>query len=214
MDGQGRLARVEPINAPGSSVELKALPGPVSSTHEAPPAGAPPAAVARHRPVPPPPSWSRRRRRDAVPWSEGRLARLVATRPRRWALFAALLALAGLAFGPTYHSTELKMRGEQFAQAWLRKDFEEVQRYLEPNHENALTLWLEKNVPPDLEGQQPKVDVAVERVGERTADVLVQIKATDKDGLPVRYVFRHRWVEKDGTWFFHPTGILPREVRP
>jgi hypothetical protein len=124
-------------------------------------------------------------------------------------VFAVLAALAGLAFGPTYFPTELKIRGEKVAQAWLRKDYEELQRYLEPHHEDVLAPWLEKNEPPGLEGQQPAVDVAVERLDGRAADVLVQVKATDKDGLPARYVFRHRWVERDGTWFFRPTGVLP-----
>jgi hypothetical protein len=219
MDAAGRLTRVEPAGAsragpkvpPGSKGTGNPTgPAPVKSRPE----GKPPAAESRPRPTPPPSGNRKRPAFAPTPWSEGRLAGLLGSRVRRWTFAAVLLALAGLAFSPSFRSSELRTRGEKVARAWLHKDFEEVQQFLEPNHDGALSLWLAKNAPPDIEGQDPMVTVSVERLDSQTADVLVQVKADDKDGGPARYVFRHRWVEKDGTWYFRPLGILPATAAP
>jgi tetratricopeptide (TPR) repeat protein len=213
MDNAGRLSRVEPAGA--SRAGSKVPPGSRGTGNPAGPApgksrpeGKPSAVESRPRPTPPPSGNRKRLAFAPTPWSEGRLAALLGSRVRRWTLYAALLALAGLAFGPSFGSSELRARGEKAARAWLHKDYEEVQKFLEPNHDGALGLWLARNAPPDLEGQDPTVTVSVERLDSQTADVLVQVKAGDKDGGPARYVFRHRWVEKDGTWYFRPLGGL------
>jgi hypothetical protein len=38
--------------------------------------------------------------------------------------------------------------------------------------------------------------------------VIVQMKAADKAGKPVHLVYRHRWVQKDGTWYFRPPTVV------
>jgi hypothetical protein len=49
------------------------------------------------------------------------------------------------------------------------------------------------------------VDVAVQRNDGKTAEVIVQVRATKENGTPAYFVFRQHWVSRDGVWYVQPT---------
>lgn len=75
-----------------------------------------------------------------------------------------------------------------------------------------MSNWLKQNPPPDVAGQQPgpKVHVAVQRNDGRTAEILIQIQAKNKDGSPAHFVFQQRRVSRDGTWYLKPAISVTR----
>jgi hypothetical protein len=125
----------------------------------------------------------------------------------RWALVGCLLLAVGsaaAAVAPLVFPSPLYSRGERVARAWLRKDADEVRRFTEPSAEADVPQWLERNPPPDLGGQEPAVRISIDNDDGKSAEVMIQFKGQDKAGKPANFVFRHRWVQKDGTWYFRP----------
>jgi hypothetical protein len=116
-----------------------------------------------------------------------------------------LVALIPVLF-PSLFPSELKTRGEKAARAWLAGDVEQFKQYVEPSQVTLAERWLKEDPPPNLTGQEPapSVSVAVEHNDGRTAVVLIQVKAKNKKGMPAFFVFRHRWVSRDGVWYVEP----------
>jgi hypothetical protein len=107
---------------------------------------------------------------------------------------------------PSLFPSELRSRGQKVAEAWLSRDVEKIRLFAEPTLAENIPRWLEATPPPDLNQQNGKanISVAVERNDGNSAEVLIQIKATKANGTPAYYVFRHRWIQRRGTWFLQP----------
>jgi tetratricopeptide (TPR) repeat protein len=178
----------------------------------------PPAPPAPAKPAPPPKAGKPRPKTSA---EESRLRDLMGwmlssakTKSGVGVMAAGVLGLLFLmpVLFPSLFPSKLKKRGTQAVHAWLSKDIEQIKPFVEPSLTGQVPRWLEEAPPPDLAGQEPpRVSVAVQRNDGRTADLLVQIKAKKKDGAPAFFVFRHRWVHKDGVWYVRPgistTGV-------
>ncbi|MGH7222776.1 MAG: tetratricopeptide repeat protein, partial [Gemmataceae bacterium] len=214
-DAAGRLVAATPQEEAGVEVEVWSNTG-ERGKHRVPseakiPAGSKPAPPEKPSPRKKPHARTRPR-----PSSEGRLryagnwiAAVSATRGGRWALGVAavlLVASVGLAVSPLLWPGQLTSRGHAIVRAWLAKDLAKMEQYTDPADKPFLKSWLEKHPPPDLVGQEPSPDVRVSIEGNngRTAVVVVQIAAKDNKGQPAHYVFRHRWLEHGGDWYFHP----------
>lgn len=214
-DAGGRLVEVTPLSEAGVEVEVWSNTGGRSKHHvpsEEKPAASPkppPTNKPGSRKKPPPPARLRGSSEGMLHYAGNWVAAASATRGGRWALGVAvvlLVASVGLAVTPLLWPGQLKTRGQTLVHAWLVKDFPKMEQYTEPADKPSLKDWLEKHPPPDLVGQEPPPDVRVSIEGNngRTAVVVVQIAAKDSKGYPAHYVFRHRWIERGGDWYFHP----------
>jgi tetratricopeptide (TPR) repeat protein len=206
----GTLSKVP---APGIEVEVTSDTG--RSKHRIPvvPETAAARAAKADRPPEPPPKTAKPAPKLTTP-REGRLsyarqwvATVAKTRSGRWAMAAGvlvLLVLVPVAF-PSLFPSQLQKRGQKASQAWLARDVEQIKQYVEPSQVEYVERWLKEEPPPELAGQQPRVDVAVQRNDGQTAEVVIQIRATKDNGAPAYYVFRQHWVSRGGVWYVQPT---------
>jgi tetratricopeptide (TPR) repeat protein len=194
---------------PGIEVEVASATG--RSKHRVPVAAdsppEPPAKPAKpSKSVKPAPKRRQREGplRHVVLW----IATAARTKPGRWVMAAGVLALLGLIplVFPSLFPSQLKTRGEKAARAWLARDVEQIKQFVEPSQVELVERWLREDPPPDLAGQEPapSVNVAVQHNDGRNAVVVIQIKAKKKNGSPAFFVFRHRWVSRDGVWYVEP----------
>src|SRR5262249_26787461 len=124
------------------------------------------------------------------------------------------LVIAGLLLTLSLLPSLLRKRAEAMAHAWLARDTDSLKQFIEPSQAENVTKWFEKNLPPDLPEQPaPEVQVTVQRNDGTTAEVLIQIKTTEKNGKPAYYVFQHHWFEEEDNWYFRAESAAP-VVRP
>ncbi len=202
------LARLTPAKA-------SALPPTPSAPRPEPPAAHPPTpessasrSAAKPAKVVEPPR-RRRQREGPLRYTALWIGAASQTRGGRWTMAAGALAavvVLSVAVFPSLFPSQLRSRGQKVARAWLAKDVEQIKQFAEPSQVESVPAWLKENPPPDVAGQQPppSVKVAVQRNDGRTAEVVVQIKALNKDGAPTHFVFVQRWVSKNGTWYIKP----------
>ncbi|HTU23231.1 MAG TPA: tetratricopeptide repeat protein, partial [Gemmataceae bacterium] len=210
-DAAGRLVEAMPA---GEEVEVWSTSG--RSTHRLP---SEEKTAAASKPSSPPKLSPPKRpafRPRPRPSSQGRfgvagswIAETLATRGGRWGLGVAvilLIAWVGLTASPFVRPNKLMTRGHKMVRAWLARDLQKIEPYTDPDEKSLLASWLKKNPPPNLAGQDIARDVRVSIEGNngRAATVVVSISAKDERGQPAHYVFRHRWTEEDGDWYFHP----------
>jgi tetratricopeptide (TPR) repeat protein len=209
-DPGGRLTAV--TDPDPSAVEVEAWKNTGErNKHRVPMPGGTPSNAPSRKPGGPLPrktiNAGQRSREGVMEYAGQWLRAFAATRTGRWMVGGlVLLALtsASLAVSPLIWPGALKTRGQALARAWLADDIDQMEQLTDATEVAKLRSWLEHHPPPELRGQSPTVNVAVERNDGRTADVVVQITAKDKKGQPAHYVFHHRWLEKDGQWYFRP----------
>jgi hypothetical protein len=141
------------------------------------------------------------------------IATVARSKTGRWSFVACLLVLFGLVpfLFPSLFPSELRSRGQEMAQAWLARDVEQLKTFADPTLVESVPLWVEATQPPDLteDRGKPVIEVAVERNDGDSAEVLIQIKGTKKNGTPGHYVYRHRWVLRKGIWYVQPELPAP-----
>jgi hypothetical protein len=163
------------------------------------------APAKKPKPAPPPQATQREGPlRYAALW----IATAAKTKVGRWVIALSLLNVLWLVpiLFPSLFPSQLKSRGQKAATAWLAGDVEGIKSFVDPSQAQIVDAWMKEHPPPDLSGQQPapKVNVAVQRNDGRTAEVLIQVKAKKTDGAPVYFVFRHRWISRNGVWYIVP----------
>ncbi|HKI36924.1 MAG TPA: tetratricopeptide repeat protein [Gemmataceae bacterium] len=206
------------IKAPAPGIEVEVTSDTGRSKHRVPVVAesqGPQAAKAESTPDPPPkPAKAAKSSKSVKPEPrEGRLrfagqwvAAAAKTRAGRWAMAGSvvvLLVLVPFVF-PSLFPSQLRSRGQKASQAWLARDVEQIKQYVEPTQVEYVERWLKEDPPPNLDGQQPRVDVAVERNDGRSAEVVIQIRAKKDNGAPAYFVFRQRWISKGGVWYVQP----------
>ena len=115
---------------------------------------------------------------------------------------------------PSLFPSELLARSTRAAHAWLARDVEGVKTFAETSEVESVPGWMKAVPPPDLGDQKDtsEVSVSVDRNDGQSADVVIQVKSTAGNGKSGFYVYRQRWVNKQGTWYVVPD--IPASAAP
>ena len=150
----------------------------------------------------------RRRQVGGLRYAALWIGAVLGTKSGRW---AAVLGIALTFFGipflfPSLFPSDLKSRGQKFAQAWIARDAEQMRSFADPTLVENMPRWMEANPPPELNQDQQKADVsvAVVRNDGDTAELLIQIKGLKNNGSTAYYTYRPRWIQRNGTWYLQP----------
>jgi hypothetical protein len=125
----------------------------------------------------------------------------------RAAVFLIVL-FAGSAVVSALNPSEVRVRGQSVAQAWINGDAATIEPFVEQRYQDEFKAWWHKNPAPKPEitddYREPTVLVTVESNDGKYAKVLIRVKARAKDNSIKNYLFYHRWVNRGGTWYFQP----------